>query len=837
MEPAPPGPDQPEIEALRARLEALEADHGTPYSGTGNVEGIFRTLAESSLVGIYIVGAEDRFLYVNPKLEEILGYSQDELLHHVRLTDILHPDDLEKVRTNLHKRLTGEVEQMRYAVRGYRKDGHLIYAEVHGTRTMFDGKPAVMGVLLDVTKREQAYRALRESEQRYRLLMENANDAIFIAELETGDLVDANQKAQALIGRSLDEIRQMHQSDLHPPEQAEAARAKFLKKNFRKEWTPTEAIVLHRDGHRTPVEISSSIVEIGGRRLVQGIFRDITERRESEKALQRNAQLLHTLNSISNAILSTFSMDKIAEDTLAHLADLVPFVRASIIQFDLEANEAHLLAVRHKQARAPSLDAGQALPLAAFAGLEQYKKGSLRNMPDLAALPARSVVEHHLLEDGFRAAFTVPILTQGTLVGLISLAAEQPNVFTEDHHRMVREVAHLLALAFQQVRYEANLIAAREQAEEMARLKSAFLANMSHEIRTPLTSIIGYADVLAEEVGAEGSAFAKQIRKGGERLMQTLNSVLDLAQIESQSLKIDLRPVDAVQAAREAIDLFQGRAHERGVELVLETDRPRLWVLADQGALDRILSNLISNAIKFTDEGRITVLLLQDTAHVVLAVADTGIGIAPGFLPRLFEEFEQESSGTGRAFEGSGLGLTITKHLVALLNGTITVDSQPGEGTTFSIHLPAAEAVSATSVTVDGTADQARRRLLVVEDHVPTQRLLHRVLSRVHDTEVVGTLDAALAQAHKAVFDAVLLDINLGTQYTGVEVLEHLRQLPGYATVPAVACTAYVMPGDREQFLAAGFDAYVAKPFTKQQLFNALQQVFEKTATSSTDGS
>ena len=243
--------------------------------------------------------------------------------------------------------------------------------------------------------------------------------------------------------------------------------------------------------------------------------------------------------------------------------------------------------------------------------------------------------------------------------------------------------------------YRAELVRAKERAEELLRLKTALLNNMSHELRTPLTGILGYAQLLVEEVASEQRSFAEAIVGGGRRLMETLNSVLDLAQLESGTFHLDPAPVNVRAEAAEALTLLQPLAAEKGIGLVLADDVGEVWALADRTAVYRGLTNLVGNAVKFTEAGQVTVGVEVvghggGLPHVRLRVADTGPGIGPGFLPHLFKEFRQESDGIERRHEGSGLGLAITKRLVDLMEGTIHVESTLGVGTVVDVTFPLA---------------------------------------------------------------------------------------------------------------------------------------------------
>jgi len=260
----------------------------------------------------------------------------------------------------------------------------------------------------------------------------------------------------------------------------------------------------------------------------------------------------------------------------------------------------------------------------------------------------------------------------------------------------------------EQKQFERQLIEAKEQAEKMNRLKSAFLANMSHEIRTPLTAIIGFAEVLEEQRPDDKTELPGLIRKSGKRLMDTLNSVLDLAQLESDSFEPSLQRHDVRISAAQAVQLFSETAAERGLELHLQVPDESCWVRIDPSALDRVLANLITNACKFTREGHVEVRVMQTDELVRLQVEDTGIGIPEQAHGLIFEEFEQVSSGLARHFEGTGLGLAISRQLVELMEGRIDVESVPGEGSTFTVELPRDPTAPASPVRTEGAGAKGK---------------------------------------------------------------------------------------------------------------------------------
>ncbi len=263
-----------------------------------------------------------------------------------------------------------------------------------------------------------------------------------------------------------------------------------------------------------------------------------------------------------------------------------------------------------------------------------------------------------------------------------------------------RQIQGVIQDVTESVAREAELRVARDQAETANRAKGEFLANMSHEIRTPLTTILGYAQMLRDEVSGEHVELVTPIEVGGRRLLGTLNSVLDLARLEGGAAELKLEELDPAAEAAEAVLLFQSEAVRKGIGLDLALPPAPLAVRADADALGRVLANLLSNAVKFTDAGRVSVAVREHAGRAELAVTDTGRGMDRAFLSSLYTPFQQASTGWSRSHEGTGLGLTITRRLVAAMGGELRVESEPGVGTTFTVSLP----LAAPSVSVPGRA-------------------------------------------------------------------------------------------------------------------------------------
>ncbi len=380
---------------------------------------------------------------------------------------------------------------------------------------------------------------------------------------------------------------------------------------------------------------------------------------------------------------------------------------------------------------------------------------------------------------------------------------------------------------------EAELVAAQSKAEEMTLLKSSFLTNMSHEIRTPLTGIIGFAAILEDEVVDEQKELVQLIEQSGQRLLQTLNAILDLSMLESGTMQLKPQHLDVMDEVLTKVHFLSPKAQEKLLSLTINQASEKIYAELDRASLERVLTNLISNAIKFTREGGVTISVETDKKDLLLKVADTGIGISEPFMPHLFEAFRQESTGMTRTYEGTGLGLTITKRLVNFLGGEIEVESKLGKGSIFTVRFPEVvldpndKSVMLTTREPMVVPERSRPRVLVLEDNQDARRLLEKFLEGGYDVELAGKETDALRLAREQLFDVVLMDINLGGGRTGVDALRALRHLSGYEQIPVVALTAYAVTGDRERFLSHGFNGYLGKPLTKQELYDVISRVMD----------
>ena len=380
---------------------------------------------------------------------------------------------------------------------------------------------------------------------------------------------------------------------------------------------------------------------------------------------------------------------------------------------------------------------------------------------------------------------------------------------------------------------------ARKIAEDAVKAKQQFLSNMSHEIRTPMNAIIGFTKVvLKTELSDKQREYLTAIKVSGDALIVLINDILDLAKVDAGKMTFEATPFKMALSISAMLHLFETKIHERNLLLIKEYDlRIPQVLVGDPVRLHQIILNLVSNAVKFTNEGQITVAvrMLEEDVEMVLiefAVTDTGIGIAQDKMVNIFENFQQATSGTSRLYGGTGLGLAIVKQLVEAQGGTIEVKSQPNKGSVFSFRLKfrktTSEAELATGITELDT-EIKNIKILVVEDIALNQLLMRTVLNDFgFECEIASNGKLAISLLESKKFDIILMDLQM-PEMNGFEATEYIRNQMKLQ-IPIIALTADVTTVDLAKCKAVGMNDYLAKPIDERVLYSKILGFLRKPA-------
>lgn len=644
----------------------------------------------------------------------------------------------------------------------------------------------VIGVATEITER---WLAEKEISGLWNILDGSLNE-IFIFDAETFQFEYVNEGAKKNLGYSSERIYTLTPVDIKP---------KFNRASFRELVAPLlnkqkenivfETIHLRSNGSTYPAEIHLQLVEKNGKQKFLAIINDITERKKAEEKLK----------TLSRAIEQS-PVSIVITNINGNIEYVNPkFEEVTGYSFDEVKNKnPRVLSSGHKT----KYDY-QELWQTILGGKEW--RGKFYNKKKNGEL-------------FWESATISPILNEKNEI--IKFIAVKEDI--TEQNKMTQE-----------------LIEAKEKAEEMVRLKSYFFANMSHELRTPFVGILGFAEILKDTLeNKEEREYAVQILKSSKRLTDTLNKILNISRLEFDKVEVKSSEVDVCRLLKSIESFYSSSAKLNNTTITACAVENNVRVLTDAKLLEDILNNLVNNAIKFTENGtiRLSVSIEQnkENPRVLITVQDTGIGIPKEKQHLIWQEFRQASEGYNRSFEGTGLGLTITKKYVELLGGDISLISEENKGTSFTISLPMSktdgeikteEEIPLIKRSVEKTKTNRKPKLLYVEDDVVALQFISIILKSSYEVETAFKASTALELAGRKHFDILMLDINLGQGMDGVELMHKIREIEYYKSKPIVAVTAYAAESDKKDFLSKGFTHYISKPFVKNQLLDLLVNI------------
>ena len=625
-----------------------------------------------------------------------------------------------------------------------------------------------------------AERELLESEARFRQVAETAQEWIWEVDTE-GLYIYSSPLVETLLGYTSGEVvGKKHFYDFFIPEEKEilknAAFEIFAKREIFRNFENTN---LRKDGQLVILSTSGSPVfdSSGNLKGYRGVDGDITELKQAEKNFR-------------------------------HSIDQSP------------------LGIRIVNQQGITIYANQAfLDIYDFANVDEYV-----NTPAIEKYTEQSYREH-LQRKKFRksgrdvTSYEISIRRKNGRIRHVKVWRKEVVWNKEKHFQVINQ-----DITEEKTLYN-DLFLAKERAEESDRLKSAFLANLSHEIRTPMNGILGFMGLLKEPDLSEETKndYIDIVNKSGNRLMNTINDIIEISKIDARQVTLEKTRFCIVRLLRELVDFFRPEAAAKGLTIKYRLPEQPLEINSDKGKFESIFTNLIKNAIKFTDSGEINIILEQISGRLIASVSDTGIGISADKQEKIFERFVQNDTGLGRTYEGTGLGLCITREYVKLLNGNIRVQSEVNKGTTFYVELPEQEMYISydnspqpeLQNTVLPKTHRKKTILIAEDDDISFQYL--SVLLKNEKMEILWARDGlqAVELAVEKDIDLVLMDAKMPYLNGYLATMEILKAKPG---LPIIMQTAFALADDREKAINAGCVDYLSKPIRKIQLHTLLQK-------------
>ncbi len=796
-------------------------------------------LLETMVDGILVVDVTKRIVDINPSARTFLGLGKEEEIIGKKIDDF----------TSDHLRLINIAIDSNAEEKVYSFPPRFIeinLTSLHNKKGEISGKCLYMHDITELMSKENA---LRQSEEKYRAIAENVSDVIW--------MMDTNMKytyvspsIMSQRGFTVEEFINLHLDEVYIPESLKLVLEKFreykrLSDQCKLQPGISMILELHhkcRDGSVKTGEVHVNVMLDENNKLmaVHGITRDITERKREESALKQRDKLLQ---SVTKAVIS-----------LLHRSDLEVAIQEAL-QILGEAINADRVYIFENIRDSKTLDTGMRLRQqwtnSGSFGLRSYDEkeylsyqtsfprwferlstgksvnGFVKDFPDLE----RMVLE----PQSIKSLLVIPIFIESNFWGFIGFDdCTKERTWTEAEENVLTTAAISIGMAYVKKRTEIELIKAKEHAEESDRLKSAFLATMSHELRTPLNAIIGFSGIIGQGMdSSEQEEYIRIINRSGKNLLNIIEDLFNISMIESGDIRVEMEHF--------SFDKFRNQLNEILYSEIKSMDKPNLaihyspdpsnqdiYLFTDQNKLLQIFSNILKNAVKFTQNGSIEYgYSVGNGKEITFFIKDTGIGIAPELQKVIFEKFRQADETFTRKFGGTGLGLSISKRLTELLNGNIWVESEPGQGSVFHFMIPCRD-LSWHSSRGGGNENQVlgflhNKTILLVEDEESNFLLIKTILKHSDATLLWaknGKEGIEMIDTHEDI-SLVLMDIKMPVMdgYEATRMSKTIRP-----KLPVIAMTAHALYGDEEKAFESGFDNYIPKPINKSLLFTILEQ-------------
>lgn len=781
----------------------------------------YRTMFQASLDPISISELDSgKYIEANDSFLGLLGYTHEEVIGHTSLELGIWDD--RSVRDQLVEILKRQGMCRDTEVRFRKKNGDRLWASISVACVELEGVACVLFVFRDISERLRAEKELRETQAVLQAAMDNSPAGIAIANASDGSLryvndagllIRGGDRKTVVNGVGVDQYVaswRLFDLDGTPLKTDDVPLARAI---LYGETTTREFIIRTENNEDRIVLANAAPIRDDDGKVIAAIvvFLDITERKQVEAELERHKRHLEQLVEARTADL------QVAHGRLREIELAMDRVGIGIQWVDHETGR--LLHVNLAETKMLGYSVNEMLKLRVFDIDPNFDEEKFRQQSEAIRQQGMAAFESvHRTKDGRAVPVELTIYYQP---GSESMAA---------HH-----VVFVMDIT-QRKEAEKTLVEAKESAEAANLAKSTFLSNMSHEIRTPLNGIIGMTHILRRgQVTPEQSERLGKIDTSAEHLLSVINDILDLSKIEAGKVVLDDGPVSIHGLTGNVKSIMSERARAKGLHLKVETDYYHYDLRGDQARLQQALLNYVGNAIKFTPTGVVTLRAIAqeestDSVLMRFEVRDTGIGIAPEAIPRLFTPFEQAEKSTTRKYGGTGLGLTITRRLAELMDGQAGVESTLGMGSTFwfTARLARNQTASSPVQTVSSEAEMVilqkhkGRRILVVDDeplNLEVAQFLLEEVGLVVDSAEDGV--GALEKARENAYAVILMDMQM-PNLDGLSASMQIRALSGHRETPIIALTANAFVEDRTRCIEAGMDDFLAKPFRSESLFTTV---------------
>lgn len=806
-------------------------------------EALFEIISQNVTDVIWVYDLKlNRFRYISPSVEAMRGLPKEEA-EAMSLEETLTPSSyqramqiLEGERLRLSNPSHREIKIFSEFFDQYTHDGEVIETEVTARVVQDEGGnlAKIIGITRNFTEQKRLIAALHESEKELKEAQKLGKIGSFTLDL-LQETLKSSEVFDQLLGLSPSSPKTLEDWVSLFGEDPRDSLPLFDPQNPIKidRLEIDQKITRPKDGKEIWVKgVAKTLYEKQRLRYLKGVIQDVTERKQYELRTKNNLERQKFINDVLHLLYRPLDWNQSIAKVMELLGRFTQADRSYIFENSPDDSYATNTFEWCQEGIAPQIHLLQHFEyslMPSWKPLIVEKKMICAS--DISTLPLD--LSETLAPQGIKSILAVSIFAQGRLYGYLGLdSCRKKREWSEEEIELLRSISTIIAGAIERRGWERSEKEQRIQAQQANLAKSEFLANMSHEIRTPLNSILGFAELLkpALEKNERFAGYLESIATSGQNLLLIIDDILDLSKIESGKMEIHPSPTDIKAFLKELESLFLPSALKKNLsyELNLQEGIPDFLVM-DEIRLRQVLFNLLGNAFKFTHEGKVSCSFRfqrQSASKITLfiEVSDTGIGIPLSQQSRIFEPFTQQDAQNTRKYGGTGLGLTITKRLVEIMGGELTLESRPKWGSTFFITLPhlqiATPKISKTSLQPPPSSLPCAKILLV--DDVSDNREIVRAFLEGQPLHIIEAKDGleAIAIAQKELPDLILMDIQMPFK-DGLETAKLLKESPKTRPIKIIALTALAMK-EEERVIRSFCEGYIKKPFTKATLLEEL---------------